>query len=193
MLGRQHVLKPIGTTGQIEVGFFGYVRRVVVQNDPDRAIRRIVVVKILEERNKFAASVPPFDASCDMAFMEIQRGKNGTGAEPLVFMIAAHVGMLARDRPQIGGGIGDGLKAWFFIDGNSNDGWPFSGFLAVVRRGVLQSHLLLHQQHIPHLDLEGGVALFQIIADSLGMQSLLRQDPLHGGFGRTFQRRMSRL
>ena len=123
MLGRQHVLKPIGPTGQIEAGFFGYVRRVVVQNDPDRAIRRIVVVKILEERNKFAASVPPFDASCDMAFMEIQRGKNGTGAKPLVFMIAAHVGMLARDRSQIGGCIGDGLQAWFFIDGNSNDGF----------------------------------------------------------------------
>src|SRR5258706_9034919 len=108
MFGCQHVLEAIGAGRQKSMGFFGNVRRMVVQNDPYSAVRRIVLVEIFEQRDEFPAAMSPFNACRNMALMQVQCRENGTCSETFVFMIAAHVRMFSRNWGAIGRGVGDG-------------------------------------------------------------------------------------
>jgi transposase len=65
--------------------------------------------------------------------------------------------------------------------------------LAHLLRIILPGNLLINQQHVCHPNCQGGIAFLQIVPDAFGMQRLLRQDPLYGGFGRPAQGRMPRL
>src|SRR5450759_3118046 len=186
----QHVLETVGAGSEKSSGLFGNVRRMIIQDDPDGAIRRVVWVEILEQGDEFAAAVPALNAGCDMALMQIQRRENRARSKALVLMIPAHAGMFSWYRGQVGRGVGDGLKARLFIDGNRNDGRPL---VTGPLRLVLQRNLLINQQYVPHPDRKGGIALFQIVPDSLGMQRLVGQDPLPRGFGGAAYGRVPRL
>ncbi len=138
------------------------------------------MVEILEQGDEFAAAVPPLNAGRDMILMQIQRRENRARSQAPVLVIPGQAGMFARYRGQVGSGIGDGLKARLFIDGDRNDCRPL---VTGPLRLVLQRNLLIDQQYVPHPDLKGGIAFFQIVPDTLGMQRLFGQDPLYRGFG----------
>ena len=47
------------------------MRGVIVQYQTDRAVGRIVVIQIFEQRNELYASVPLLDASGDVSVMQV--------------------------------------------------------------------------------------------------------------------------
>ena len=55
---------------------------------------------------------------------------------------------------------------------------------------ILQRNLLINQQDILHLRLELGIALFEIILDSLRVQFLRGENAMYSGFHCFRQRRM---
>ena len=57
----------------------------------------------------------------------------------------------------------------------------------------MKGYLLIYQQDIRHFLLELRVAPLQVIPDPFRVQGLLRQNAVHGGFNRFYQRRMPRL
>jgi len=95
MFGCQHVVEAVGASRQKGLGFFGDVRRMIVQNDPYGAVGRIVLVQILKQSDEFAAAMSPLNARRDVTLVQVQRRQNRTGSETLVFMIAANVGMFS--------------------------------------------------------------------------------------------------
>jgi hypothetical protein len=52
VLGRMDILEPVGTSGQIGPGFLGDIGRMVVQNDPDPGMGRIIGVQILSQTHR---------------------------------------------------------------------------------------------------------------------------------------------
>ena len=74
MLGRMDILEPVGTGGQIRPGLLGHMGRMVVQNDPDPGMGRVVGVQIFEKGNEFLASMPFLYPGNDMAGHKIQGG-----------------------------------------------------------------------------------------------------------------------
>ncbi len=76
MLRRQHVLEAVGSGGQEGLSLFGNRRRVVVQDDSDGAVGRIVIVEVLEQSDEFPAAMPSLNACDDMPLVPIQRREN---------------------------------------------------------------------------------------------------------------------
>src|SRR6266851_653388 len=190
MLGCQHVLETVRSGSEVGLSLFGDMRRMVIQNNSKGAVSRIVLIEILEQSDEFSAAMSPLNAGCDVTLVQIQRREDRTRSKAFVFVIAADVGMLSGNWGQIGRRVGDSLKAGLFIDGNRDDRRPP---FPTTLRFVLQRNLLINQQYIPHPDFEGGIAFFQVVTDSFGMQRLFGQYPLHCGLGSPAQRRMSRL
>jgi hypothetical protein len=139
VFGCQHVLETVGAGSEKGSGLFGNVRRVIIQDDPDGASSRVVLVEILEQGDEFAAAVSALNAGCDMTLMQIQCRENRACSKALLLVIPGQAGMFSRYRWQIRSGIGDGLKARLFIDGNSNDG---RSLVTGSLRFVLQRNLL---------------------------------------------------
>jgi hypothetical protein len=110
MLWRQQVLKAIGTGSQVSSSLLGNMRGMVIQDDSNGALGRIVLVQILEQRDEFAAAVPVLHAGRDVALVQIHGCRNGTGSQPSVFMVASHARMFSRHRRQVRRSVGDGLK-----------------------------------------------------------------------------------
>jgi len=44
----------------------------VIQNDPDRGVPRILRIQVFQQRNEFPAAMPPFDAGRNMARLQLQ-------------------------------------------------------------------------------------------------------------------------
>jgi len=81
----------------------------IVQYDSDDAFRRILRIKVGQLPNEFNAAVAVFHARRDVPILEVQRCQDGTGAQSLVFVIAADWGCL----PGTGGRSGAVLlMAW---------------------------------------------------------------------------------
>ena len=81
MLRCQHVLETVGSGSQAGSSLFGNMRRVVVQNDSEGAVGRIMLIEILEQRDEFSAAMLPFHAGCDMTLMQVQSREDGTGSQ----------------------------------------------------------------------------------------------------------------
>src|ERR1017187_7571850 len=96
----------------------------VVQDDSNGAVGRVVLVDVLEQRDEFPAAMTPLNAGCYMTLVQIQRRQNRARSKAFVFVIPAYVGMLSGNRGQIGRRVGDSLKARLFIDGNRDDRRP---------------------------------------------------------------------
>src|ERR1700735_372915 len=80
------VKRPSG--GEPPVGFFGNVRRMVVEDQLDGGIGRISGVKLLEETNELARSMAISDAGVDLAGEQVDPGQQAQRAVALIFMIA---------------------------------------------------------------------------------------------------------
>src|SRR6202049_2190484 len=124
MLRCQYILETVGAGSKEGSGLLGDMRRMIVQNDSDGAVGRVVLVEILEQSNEFPAAMSPLDTSGDMPLVQIQRREDRTRPKTFVFVIAAHIGMFSGNRGQIGRSVGDGLKSRLFIDGDGNDCGP---------------------------------------------------------------------
>ncbi len=115
MRGRQHVLKPVGARLQIRARLFRGMTGVVIQDHANRAIRRIMGVQILEQRDELRAPVPLLDARGDVPVMQVQRCQNRPSAIANVLMITGHRGVFADHRGQVRRRVADGLHARLFI------------------------------------------------------------------------------
>ena len=58
MLGRVNVREAVGPRCQVGARFFRDVRRVIVQDDPNRHSGRVVGIQILQQRDKLPAAMP---------------------------------------------------------------------------------------------------------------------------------------
>src|SRR5207302_9972421 len=93
----------------------------IVQYDSDGAFRRILRIEVGQQSNEFDAAVAVFHARRDVTILEIQRCQYGTGAESLVFVIAADCGMLAWHRRKVGRSVADGLYSRLLVHRNRDD------------------------------------------------------------------------
>ena len=75
-------------SGEPGLGFFGDMRRVVVQDQLDRRTGRVSGIKKLEEFDKLAAAMAVFDQGVDLAGEQIDPGQQAERAMALVLMIA---------------------------------------------------------------------------------------------------------
>ena len=174
MGGRQHILEPIGTGGQVGLRLFGKMCRVIVQHQTECALGGIVAIQVLQQGNELATPMAMFDPRRDMSGLQVERGQNRCRTQPLIFVIAPHGGVLTRYRRQIGSRIRQGLQARLLIDGNGNHAGRGLGSPAAL---ALQHHFLIDQQHFAHFGLKSRVAPLQIIRHLVGAQkSLVRVD-----------------
>src|SRR6266480_7443873 len=109
MFRREDVLEAVGVLRWECVRLFRNVSGMIVQYDSDGAFRRILRIEVGQQANEFDAAVAVFHARRDVTILEIQRCQYGTGAQSLVFVIAADGGMLAWHRRQVKRSIADGL------------------------------------------------------------------------------------
>jgi hypothetical protein len=75
-------------SGEPSSGFFGDMRRVVVQDQPDRRAGRVSGIEKLEEFDELAAAMAVFDQGVDLAGEQIDPGQQAKRAMALVLMIA---------------------------------------------------------------------------------------------------------
>src|SRR5712691_2298939 len=69
MLGCQHVLEAVGPGSPIAVSRLGNMRRVVVQNDANSAVSRVVLVEVLEQGDELPAAMAMLHTGCDMTLV----------------------------------------------------------------------------------------------------------------------------
>src|ERR1017187_8300682 len=81
----------------------------IVEDDPNGAVCRIVSIQIFEQRDELATPVTSLDPANDVAIMEIQCSQNRACSQTLVFMVACRGGMFTGHRRQVWRGIGNGL------------------------------------------------------------------------------------
>src|SRR5713226_1507874 len=113
---------------------------VIVQYDSDGVLGRVLRVEVRQQTNEFDATVAVFHARRDVTILEIQCCQYGTGAESLVFVIAADCGMLAWHRRKVGRGVADGLYSRLLVHRNSND---VGSRLSSGPSCILQRHILI--------------------------------------------------
>ena len=77
MLGGMDIAEAIRPGRQISAGLLGDVRRVVVQIQANHRFGWVTNIQFLEQLDKLAAAVPPFDPSRHVAILQIQAGENG--------------------------------------------------------------------------------------------------------------------
>jgi hypothetical protein len=90
-------------------------------------------------------------------------------------MVATHAGMLAGNGRQVWCSIGNGMHTGLLVHRFGDRLWRFARRLRLF---VLKAYLPIHQQNSFHFRLKVGIALFQIILNSFGMQGLFGQYPL---------------
>ena len=75
MFGRVDVRETVRPTRQISARLLRDVRRVVVQDNSDRQLGRIIGVQIFEQRDKLPAPMSFLDSSHHMPVVQIQRSQ----------------------------------------------------------------------------------------------------------------------
>jgi hypothetical protein len=188
MRGCQYVLEPVGARRQVGPRFLGKVRGVVVQDQPNRALRRIVGIQILEQGDEFHTPVALLDTCGDVPVVQVQTRQNRPGAIADVLMIAGHGRIFAGHRRPVRSGVANGLHAGFFIHRDRDHDGLRNSFLGGL---VLQRDLLIYQQHLLHFRQEAGIPALQVVRYLVRMQGLCIEDALHRGFSRPRQGRIA--
>ena len=97
VLGREGEREATGwLDGKPGLGFFGDMRRMVVEDQLDRHVGRVSGIEKLEEFDELAAAVAVFDQSVDLAGEQIDPGQQAERAVALVLMIARECRVGAR-------------------------------------------------------------------------------------------------
>ncbi len=69
----EHVFKPVGTFGQPGACLSGDMRRMIIQDDPDRTTGRIPDVQLCQQGDEFNAPVTLLDPRNNVPVVQIQR------------------------------------------------------------------------------------------------------------------------
>ena len=69
-----HVFEAPRSRRQVRHGLAGNVRGVIVEDDADDGVRRIVTMQALQQGDELAAAMLRFDIGDDFAAVQIQRG-----------------------------------------------------------------------------------------------------------------------
>ena len=72
VLGRVNILKTVGPGCQVSARLLGDVSRVIIQNNPDGHLERVVGIQIFEQCDKFPAAMSFLHSRHDMTVMQIQ-------------------------------------------------------------------------------------------------------------------------
>ena len=67
-----HILKPARTDGQIFARFLGDMGRMMIKNNANRRILRIMRISVFEKRNEFPAAVTWLNIGDHLATVEIK-------------------------------------------------------------------------------------------------------------------------
>ena len=165
-----HVFEAPRPRRQIRHGLAGDVGGVIVEDDANDGVGRIVAMQALQQRDELAAAMVRLDLGDDFAGVQIQRGENRQRAVAHVLMVARQHRLLPRHRRQVRGSGADSLYARLLVHGHRVGG----------RRGIgarrRQEHVAIDHQDFPHLAVELRVATFQIVAHPMRLQILLLQD-----------------
>ena len=75
--------------------FFGNVSGMIVQDDPNGAVRRIPGVQVLEQSGEFDAAMTALYPGGNVTVVEIQSRQNGASSQALILMVTADFWMFA--------------------------------------------------------------------------------------------------
>src|SRR5204863_1716839 len=161
-------------------GFFRDVRRMIVEDQLDRGLRRIRGIQQLEEFYELSTAVTVFDERMDLAGEQINPGQQAQRALTFVFMITREGGVDAGYGRQIGRRCCNGLDSRFFIIGH--DSYRLARF---PRFGSFfqDLDLTINAQNLRHLLFELGVAPFQIVPHLVWLDFLVAEDFADGALG----------
>src|SRR5437588_4549686 len=144
----------------------------VVENDLDGGVGGVGVVEELEKLDEFATAVAFLDQGMDVTGEQIDTGHQGQGAVTLVLVIANHGRADAWQWRAIRRGRTDRLDAGFLVIRDQ-------GKAATVLTSALlpfrpqYRHLPVDTKDLGHLELELGIALFQVVAHLVRLDFLL--------------------
>ena len=71
--------------GQTRLRFFGNVRGMIIQDDANRAGRRVARVQVGQEADKLDTAMAALHAGRDVVVLQIERRQYGTRAQPLAW------------------------------------------------------------------------------------------------------------
>ena len=100
--GSVNIFETIRPCDQKGSGLLRNVGRVIVQNEPNRVVGRIVSVQVLQQDDKLPATMTPFDVRRHMTGMKVEGRQDGTSSESFILVVRARVGW----RPGTGGRSG---------------------------------------------------------------------------------------
>ena len=90
-----------GRERQVRHGLAGNVRGVIVEDNADDGVGRIVTMQALQQGDELAATMSRLDIGDDFAAVQIQRGENRQRAVAHVFVVARQRRLLPRYRRQV--------------------------------------------------------------------------------------------
>src|SRR5450631_3674312 len=178
VLGREGELEAARRlNGEPSSGFFRDVRRMVVEDQPDRRTGRISGIEKLEEFDEFAAAVTLLDQGMNPPGKQIDSGQQAERAMTLVLIIAREGRVGARHRRQIRCRRRNRLDSRLLVVGD--DRHRFAWFLR-FGSGLFQNlDLAIDAQNYRHLPLELGIAAFQIVTHLVWLDFLVAEDLAH--------------
>jgi hypothetical protein len=162
----------------------------IVENEANDRLWRIVGVDVLEQLNELGATVPILDSLEDMTGVQINASQNRDGAMANVLVIAPEGGRFVRHRRQVRRRQPQRLNTWLLVDAHGVDRiWT-----RIMNSPLpVQSHILINHQNLLHLPIEIRVAPFQVIADLVRLDLPLVENPPDGTLARLRQTRMASL
>jgi len=102
VLWREHELEAAGALlGEPVARLLGDMRRMIVEDQLDRGLRRIGAIQQLEELDELAAAMSVLDQGMHLAGEQVDPGQQADRAMALVFVVAAEGLMQTRLRRQI--------------------------------------------------------------------------------------------
>src|SRR5882724_2852772 len=116
MLRREDELEAAGALlGKPVASLFRDVRRMIIEDQLDRGVRRVSGIGQREEFDELAAAGSVLDQGMDLASEQVDPGQQADGSVALVFMIAGDGLVSARLRWQVWRRHADGLHARLLV------------------------------------------------------------------------------
>ena len=92
-----NILEAVGPGGQKRPSFLGNMGGVIVEDQTDHRLRRILGIQILQQSDELAAAVTPFDAGRHMPRVKVQAGQDEARSHAPIFVVAPQRGVPSRN------------------------------------------------------------------------------------------------
>src|SRR5206468_6310429 len=116
-----NVFETIGTCGQKGSGLLRDVGRMIVQNEPNGAVRRVGGVEVLQQGDKLPAAMTPLDVRRYMTGMQVKGRQDGASPQAFILVVTGQSRVPARHRRQVGSRRGEGLHSRLLVHRNRDD------------------------------------------------------------------------